>query len=203
MLKQSLLNLLILPCTLIPFLSVEILLNSSVKALPGESTEEVTTWIQAHPTLKPRQGERLFVSKSDTAAQRFTFQASVLPPGKVTFTKDRSTIRTERMTMFDAVNGITLQRLEESLRVIYNTDVYQDYNDAQIVYQYPNQSGINTARLAKTPLREALQGELRVGDRYAYWVEIAQPKQGKAITGKLTVLLKADLDKLETELRTR
>ncbi|MDP5017408.1 MAG: hypothetical protein NWQ43_08935 [Dolichospermum sp.] len=203
MLKQSLLNLLILPCTLIPFLSVEILLNSSAKALPGESTEEVTTWIQAHPTLKPRQGERLFVSKSDTAAQRFTFQASVLPPGKVTFTKDRSTIRTERMTMFDAVNGITLQRLEESLRVIYNTDVYQDYNDAQIVYQYPNQSGINTARLAKTPLREALQGELRVGDRYAYWVEIAQPKQGKAITGKLTVLLKADLDKLETELRTR
>ena len=32
--------------------------------------------------------------------------------------------------MFDAVNGITLQRLEESLRVIYSLDVYQDYNDA-------------------------------------------------------------------------
>jgi hypothetical protein len=203
MLKQSLLKLLILPCSLIPWLTAEILLNSAVKALPGETTEDVSTWIQAHPTLRPRTGERLFVSKSDTAAQRFTFQASVLPPGRVTFTKDRSTIRTERMTMFDAVNGITLQRLEESLRVIYNLDVYQDYTDAQIVYEYPNQSVINTARLEKTPIREALQGALRVGDRYAYWVEIAQPKAGKAIIGKITVLLKADLDKLETELRTR
>lgn len=196
-------SLLILPLYFIPLISAEILLDSAATALPGETTEEVTTWIQAHPTLRPRQGEKLFVSKSDTAAQRFTFQASVLPPGKVTFTKDRSTIRTERMTMFDAVNGITLARLEESLRVIYSLDVYQDYNDAQIVYQYPNQSAINTARLAKTPIREALQGELRIGDRYAYWVEIAQPKQGKAITGKITVLLKADVNKLETELRTR
>ena len=107
------------------------------------------------------------------------------------------------MTMFDAVNGITLQRLEESLRVIYNLDVYQDYKDAQILYQYPDQTDINTSRLAKTPIREALQGQLRIGDRYAYWVEIAQPKEGKAITGNITVLLKADLDKLETELRTR
>ncbi|MTJ10306.1 MULTISPECIES: hypothetical protein [unclassified Anabaena] len=203
MLKQSLLNLLILPCSLIPWLTAEILVNTPVKALPGQSTEEVITWIQAHPTLRPRSGEKLSISRSDTAAQRFTFQASVLPPGRVTFTRDRSTIRTERMTMFDAVNGITLQRLEESLRVIYGLDVYQDYNDAQIVYQYPNQSAINTARLARTPIREALQGELRVGDRYGYWIEIAQPKQGKAITGKITVLLKADLDKLETELRTR
>ena len=196
-------SLLILPLYFIPLLSAEILLCSPATALPGETTEEVTTWIQAHPTLRPRQGEKLFVSKSDTAAQRFTFQASVLPPGKVTFTKDRSTIRTERMTMFDAVNGITVARLEESLRVIYGLDVYRDYNDAQVVYQYPNQSAINTARLAKTPIREALQGELRIGDRYAYWVEIAQPKQGKAITGKITVLLKADIDKLETELRSR
>ncbi|MTJ48242.1 hypothetical protein [Dolichospermum sp. UHCC 0259] len=203
MLKQSLLKLLILPCSLIPWLSVEILLNPPVQALPGDSTEDVLSWIQAHPTLQPKPGERLFISKSDTAAQRFTFQASVLPPGRVTFTNDRITIRTERMTMFDAVNGVTRQRLEESLRVIYNLDVYQDYNEAQIVYEYPSQTTINTSRLAKTPTREALQGELRIGDRYAYWIEIAQPKEGKAITGKITVLLKADLDKLETELRTR
>jgi hypothetical protein len=107
------------------------------------------------------------------------------------------------MTIFDAVNGVTLQRLEESLRVIYGLDVYQDYNEAQTIYQYPDQTTINTSRLAKTPVREALKGELRIGDRYGYWVEIAQPKEGKAITGKITVLLKADLEKLETELRTR
>ncbi|MFM7364708.1 MAG: hypothetical protein ACKO11_09470 [Cuspidothrix sp.] len=196
-------SLLILPLFFIPLLSIEILLSFSAKALPGETTEEVKSWIQSHPTLRPRQGEKLFVSKSDTAAQRFTFQASVLPAGRVTFTKDRSTIRNERMTMFDAVNGITITRLEESLRVIYSLDVYQDYNDAQIVYQYPDQSTINTARLAKTPMKEVLQGQLRIGDRYGYWVEIAQPKQGKAITGNITVLLKADINKLETELRTR
>lgn len=203
MLKQSLLKLLILPCSLIPWLSVEMLLNSPGQALPGDTTEDVLSWIKAHPTLQPKPGERLFISKSDTAAQRFTFQASVLPAGRVTFTKDRITIRTERMTIFDAVNGVTLQRLEESLRVIYGLDVYQDYNEAQTIYQYPDQTTINTSRLAKTPMREALKGELRIGDRYGYWVEIAQPKEGKAITGKITVLLKADLEKLETELRTR
>jgi hypothetical protein len=105
--------------------------------------------------------------------------------------------------MYDGVNGVTLQRLEESLRIIYGVDIYQDYNRAQIVYDYPNQSAINQARLAKTPIREALTGELRVGDRYAYWIEIAKPREGKALSGKVTVFLKSDLDKLEAELRTR
>ncbi|MEA5576556.1 hypothetical protein [Anabaena sp. UHCC 0451] len=203
MLKKSLRKFLIFSSFFIPGLSGLILLNSPAKALPGESTEEVISWIQAHPTLRPRSGEKLFVSKSDTAAQRFTFQASVLPPGKVTFTKDRSTIRTERMTMYDGINGVTIERLEESLRVIYSPDIYQDYNRAKVVYAYPNQSAINQARLAKTPIREALKGELRVGDRYAYWVEIAKPKEGKALSGRMTLFLKSDLDKVEAELRTR
>jgi hypothetical protein len=203
MLKKPLFTLLILPFSLLTWLSVGMLFNSKADALPGQSTEEVTTWIQAHPTLRPGRGEQLFVQKSDTAAQRFTFLASVLPPGKVAFTKDRSTIRSERMTMYDAVNGITLDRFQESLRVIYGSDIYQDFKRAQVLYEYPNQSTINTARFAKTPIREALKGELRLGDRYAYWVEIAQPKGGKAFTGQMTVLLKNDLDKLQAELRNR
>jgi len=203
MLKKSLLNSLILPFSLVPWLYVGTLVDSKANALPGQSTEEVSTWIKAHPTLRPGVGERLFVQKSDTAAQRFTFLASVLPPGKVEFSKDRGRIRTERITMYDAINGISFRRLQESLRVIYSLDVYQDYDRAQVVYQYPNQSAINSARLAKTPIREALQGELRVGDRYVYWVEVAQPKAGKAFTGQMTILLKTDLDKLSAELRTR
>lgn len=203
MLKKSLRNCLILPFSLVPWLSVGMLFDSPANALPGESTEEVTTWIQAHPTLRPRSGEKLFVQKSDTAAQRFTFQASVLPPGKVEFTNNRSKIRTERISMFDAVNGITTARLQESLRIIYGLDIYQDYNRASVVYQYPNQSAINEARLAKTPIREALRGQLRVGDRFVYWVEVPQPKTGKAVNGQITVLLKSDLDKLEGELRNR
>ncbi|HLP88720.1 MAG TPA: hypothetical protein VK184_09050 [Nostocaceae cyanobacterium] len=203
MLKKSLHHLLILPVSLISGLTAAFLLHHPAQALPGETIEEVTSWIQAHPTLRPSSGEKLIVTKSDTAAQRFTFQASVLPPGRVTFTKERNKIRTEKISMFDAVNGITFNRLYESLRVIYGLDIYQDFNRAQVIYQYPNQSAINQSRLAKTPIREALQGELRLGDRFVYWVELAQPRDGKAIAGNMTVLLKKDLDKLEGELRIR
>jgi hypothetical protein len=195
MLKKPLLHLL-LPFTFLLF-------PSHAEALPGQATEEVGAWIKAHPTLKPSSGERFFIQKSDTAAQRFTFQASVLPPGAVGFPKDRSQIRTERLAMYDAINGMSFERLQESLRIIYGLDIYQDFKQAQSIYVYPNQSAINSARLAKTPIREALRGELRVGDRYAYWMEIAKPKTGKAYTGQMTVFLKTDLDKLEAELRNR
>jgi hypothetical protein len=195
--------LLILPFSLIPYVCLETLFDLKANALPGQATEEVGTWIKAHPTLRPAPGERFLVQKSDTAAQRFTFQASVLPPGKVGFTKDRSKIRSERIAMYDAINGMTIERLQESLRVIYGLDIYQDFKSAQVIYDYPNQSAINAARFAKTPIREALTGELRVGDRYAYWIEVAQPREGKAFTGQMTILLKSDLDKLESELRNR
>jgi len=203
MLKKSLVNCLILPFSLATGLCVGTLFDSQANALPGQSTEEVSAWIKAHPTLRPRSGEQLFVQKTDTAAQRFSFQASVLPPGRIEFSKDRGRIRTERIAMYDAINGMTFARLQESLRVIYGLEIYQDYDRAQVVYQYPNQSVINSARFAETPIREALKGELRVGDRYVYWVEIAQPKTGKAFTGQMTILLKTDLDKLERELQSR
>jgi hypothetical protein len=203
MLKKPLLNFLILSISLVSWVSLETLFNSQANALPGQSTEEVGTWIKAHPTLRPNRGEKFLIHKTDTAAQRFSFQASVLPPGKVGFIKDRSKIRNERIAMYDAINGMTLERLQESLRIIYGLDIYQDFDRAQVIYEYPNQSAINSARFAKTPIREALRGELRVGSRYAYWVEIAQPMNGKAFTGQMTVLLKSDLDKLEAELRNR
>ncbi|NJL78111.1 MAG: hypothetical protein HC836_04955 [Richelia sp. RM2_1_2] len=197
MLKKSLLQVLILP------LAFLISNNSAATALPGQATEQVETWIKAHPTLSPRSGERFLVTKTDTAAQRFSFQAMVSAPGRVTFSKNRSQIRTERISMYDAINGMSLDRLKESLRIIYGLDIYQDYKGAQVIYEYPNQSAINAARFAKTPIREGLTGELRVGDRYAYWVEVAQAKNGKAYTGQMTVFLKSDLDKLEEELRNR
>lgn len=156
MLPKSLINFLILPFSLVTWLSMGMLFNSPAEALPGQTTEEVTTWIKAHPTLRPRPGERLFIQKSDTAVQRFTFLASVLPPGRVRIPPDRGRIRSTRLTMYDGINGITFQRLQESLRVIYGLDIYQDFNNAQVVYEYPNQSAINSARMARTPIREAL-----------------------------------------------
>ncbi len=203
MLTKSLLNFLILPASVFPCLAFSTLVVSPVQALPGQTTEEVGAWIQGHPTLRPSNNERFFIQKSDTAAQRFTFQASVFPAGKIGFTRDRSRIRNERLAMYDAINGVNFERLEESLRIIYGLDIYQDFKNAQVVYEYPNQSTINSARFAKTPIREALRGQLRLGDRYAYWMEIAQPRNGKAFTGQMTVLLKSDLEKLEAQLQTR
>lgn len=203
MLKKILVNGLILSCPLFPWVCVGIGFDSPAQALPGQSTEEVTTWMNAHPTLRPGNGEKLYVQKSDTAAQRFTFQASVLPPGRVEFTKNRSRIRYERLAMYDAINGMSFQRLQESLRVIYGYDIYQDFNQAEVAYDYPSQGEVNSARFAKTPIKEALQGQLRVGDRYAYWIEIAKPQNGKAFTGQMTVLLKTDVNKLLKELQTR
>ncbi len=202
MLKKPRLNFLIVPF-LIKCFFLQTLFAPQANALPGQSTEEVGAWIKAHPTLRPGPGERLFVQKGDTAAQRFTFQASVLPPGKVEFTNDRSKIRNERLAMYDAINGMTLERLQDSLRIIYGLDIYQDFNRAQVVYQYPNEGRINSARLEKTPVAEALRGELRLGDRYAYWVEVAQPREGKAFVGQMTVLLKTDIGKLKGELQNR
>ncbi len=193
----------LLPLALVPWFCLGTLFTSKANALPGQTTDRVTAWIKAHPTLRPSSGETLLVRKSDTAAVRFIFQASVLSPGLATPAGDPGVIRTEQIDLFNAIDGVTANRLEESLRVIYGLDIYQDYQRAQVVYAYPNEAMVREARGQAAPLQEALQGQLRLGDRYAYWLEIAQPRQGFPITGKITILLKSDLDKLESELRNR
>ena len=172
-------------------------------ALPGQSTDTVVAWINAHPTLRPGIGDGLLVTKSNTAAQRFTFQASVLPPGRVTFPRNRETIRSERISFYDMVNGVTPDRLKESVRVIYGPVIYQDYERARLVYDYPAPETIDLARRQNRPLLAQQQGQLLLGERYAYWMEITRTDSGKAFNGQLMVFLKEDVDKLETELRDR
>lgn len=172
-------------------------------ALPGQTVEEVAAWIKGNSTLRPASGEKLLVRKSDTAAQRFIFQASVLPPGKVAPARNAGVIRTESLSVFDMINGVTRERLEESLRAIYGMDVYQDYDRARIVYAYPSQPNLAESRNRVEPLLAAIRGELRQGERYAYWLEIAQVRNGYAYTGQVTLLLKDDVEKLNQELRSR
>ncbi|MBW4521130.1 MAG: hypothetical protein KME16_15710 [Scytolyngbya sp. HA4215-MV1] len=169
------------------------------QALPGQTPAEVAAWIQGHPTLRPESGEKLMVRKSDSIARRFTFQASLLQVGKASSSANGGVIRTERFTLFDMTNGVTRERLAESLRNLYGLDIYQDYAQAKSVYQYP----VKQLNRAPTPLANAIQGQIRQGDRFAYWVEIAQTRQGYAYSGEITVFLKDDLPKLETELRER
>lgn len=187
-------------------LSLGILLTlggNRADALPGQTTDRVVAWINAHPTLRPGVGDGLLVNKSNTPAQRFTFQATVLPPGRVTAPRDRGTIRTERISFYDMINGVTPDRLKESLRVIYGPVIYQDYQRARLVYDYPAPETADLARRQSRSLLAAQQGQLLLGERYAYWMEITRTDSDKAFNGQLTVFLREDLDKLETELRDR
>lgn len=172
-----------------------------VQALPGETVRDVQAWIKAHPTLLPSPGETLVVHKSDTAAQRFSFEASIFPPFPVNTPKGSRVIRHESIELFDMINGVSPARLEESLRVVYGVDLAQDYNRARIIYQYPQTLQLDRLQQQLTPIQRARQGELRLGDRYAYWMEIVQTPEGRPYNGQMVVLLKEDLDGLEAQLR--
>ncbi|HBR75593.1 MAG TPA: hypothetical protein DEA78_18270, partial [Cyanobacteria bacterium UBA11159] len=126
-----------------------------------------------------------------------------LSPGKLGFPTSKRYIRSERISFYDSINGVTAQRLEESLRVIYGPAIYQDYQRARLVYDYPTPETIDVARRQNRPLIVAQQGKLVLGERFAYWLEVTQTDSGKAYNGQLIIFLKEDLDKLETELRDR
>ncbi|MBC7972362.1 MAG: hypothetical protein H7Z11_19925 [Verrucomicrobia bacterium] len=179
------------------------LLAGRVQALPGQSPDEAVVWIQANPTLRPVRGEKLLVRKSDTPAQRFMFSASPLQVGRASSGSTGGIIRTEEISFFDMQNGVTRDRLQETLRIIYGPTIYQDYAQAKTLYTYPTQKTLDQSVNRDTPLLAAIQGEVREGDRYAYWLEIARQQNGFAYTGKITVFLRDDLPKLEGELRNR
>lgn len=172
-------------------------------ALPGQTADEAAAWIQANPTLRPASSERLLVRRVETPAQRFTFQAIPMQVGKAAIGFGGSIIRTEELLLFDMIKGVTLFRLEESLRSIYGPTIYQDYAQASRAYTYPTPSVTGRAINRNTPLLAATQGEVRQGDRYAYWLEITRRPDGFAYSGRLTVFLREDLPKLEAELKSR
>lgn len=184
-------------------LSILLMLAGRANALPGQSTDTVQSWINANPTLRPGIGDGLLVRKVNTPAQRFSFQATILPPGRITTPTDRATIRSERLSFYDVVNGVTPERLKESLRVIYGLEIYQDYERARLVYLYPSPETVDLARRQNRPLLAAQQGQLLLGERFAYWLEVIKTDKGKNLNGQITVFLKEDLDKLQTELSSR
>lgn len=179
------------------------LIAGHVEATPGQTPDEAIVWIRANSTLRPVRGEKLLVRKSDTPAQRFTFWASPQQVGRVSSGSTGGIIRTEEISFFDMQNGVSRDRLQESLRVIYGPTIYQDYAQAKTVYAYPIPQKLdNSANRAASPV-VALQGEIREGDQYAYWLEIARQQNGFPYVGKITVFLRNDLPKLEAELRKR
>lgn len=172
-------------------------------ALPGQTVDQAAAWIQANPALRPASGETLLVRKSDTPARRFSFASLTTAPGRATAIESRGTIRTERITLFDMTNGVTPDRLVATLRSIYGDQIYQDFVQGNLVYRYPSVAQQQAAVNRNAPLLESLQGEVRQGDRFAYWIETAQTRSGEAYSGQIHVFLLEDINKLETELRDR
>lgn len=166
-------------------------------AIPGQSVNLATSWIRNNPTLKPGPNERLFVSRVAAPGQRFTFQASVFPVGELVPAPNRQQIRTERFSLVDYANPITPDRLEESLRAIYGQDTFNDYRQAEVLTRYPER-GTRPAPTGNPNL--FLRGEVREGERFAYWQEITYDRAGTAHLGRMVVFLKADLPALQAQL---
>jgi hypothetical protein len=185
-------------------LTNQIKFEQAAYALPGQTETQVADWIRANPALKPTRSERLLVRKSDTAARRFQFQASVLIPGIAKVPGDGNLIRSEEISFFDAVNGVTRDRLEESIRSIYGASIMRDYVSAKTIYAYPTEEMIARAKVNNgNILLIALQGELREGEQFAYWIETVENASGRANSGRVVVFERKDLPKLAAELRKR
>jgi hypothetical protein len=172
-------------------------------ALPGQPVTEVAAWVQSHPTLQPAPGEILLVRRTDSPSRRFTFEASITAPGRATAGDRKDIIRSESMSLFDTVNGVTQARMEESLAIVYGEDLYQDYRQASVVLRYPTPEMLSQAENLNRPLLRYAEGELRQGEQYAYWIETVQTPDGKPQNGQVTVLLLEDLPKLQAELESR
>lgn len=177
-------------------------------AIPGQTTSEVLAWMKSNSTLRPNPGEKLLIRRNSTAAMGFSFEASLLPPGRLSrlsrVSLGNPIIRSETLTLFDMRNGVTLERLRESLRTIYGVDVAQDFERSQTLHTYPSAAKLQASNSqAPTPQASVLQGELREGNRFGYWLEIAPTEKGYAYSGRLMVFLRDDVAKLKTELQNQ
>ncbi|WP_072621720.1 hypothetical protein [Spirulina major] len=178
-------------------------------ALPGQPTEIVAAWILGNGALQGSIGDGLSVRRSNGGSQTFEFAASIFPPGRRSGVASRGScatptrrgrIRSEAFVLRDFVNGVPVERLELGLRMIYGLDVYQDYHQGALIYAYPRAEVIDTARRLGLPGVEGNYGEVRLGDRYAFWLDMAQTETGINYSGQVTVFLKEDLPKLVREL---
>ncbi|MDY7012361.1 MAG: hypothetical protein SVX43_01965, partial [Cyanobacteriota bacterium] len=144
-------------------IALSVLSVDRAAALPGDRAESVLAWMKANPTLRSGAGDGFTVKRQDSPTQRFRFQASVLAPGRITVPTNPGVIRSEQFEIFDLINGVPPERLEESLRAIYGLGIYQDYTQAAIAYSYPDLDTLELARRQNLPSLGAQRGQLREG----------------------------------------
>jgi hypothetical protein len=164
-------------------------------AIPGQSLRLAETWIHANPTLNPGPNENFLIQRRITPAHRFTFEASIFPVTGISREGRQSQIRTERFMVVDFINSVTPDRLEESLRAIYGVEIFTDYRQANLLLAYPE-----PAAVMAPDTNLILQGELREGEQFAYWQELAYDRTGNATSGRMAVFLKEDAASLREHL---
>lgn len=180
------------------------LMATPAHAIPGQTLDEAAVWMQSNSAVRPSPNEKFLVRRVNTSAQQLTFHVSVMPPGRLArLAPGGRIVRSETLSLFDMRNGVTLNRLRESVRSIYGLDIARDFEQSEIVKSYPTEDRIQEAVTQQNAQLAAQQGELRRGERLAYWLEVAQTENGRAYSGQLTVFLLDDLEKLRSELANR
>ena len=178
-------------------------LAQTAQALPGQGSDEVLLWMKANPGIRPSPTEKLTVQRNNGPSQRMSFEASVLSPGRVVASRTGGRIRSETLTLFDMLYGVSEARLEATVRSIYGLEVHRDFQAAKVIYAYPTIKAEAIALRANQPIAAALKGELRQGNRFAYWTEILRNRDGLNYGGKVVVFLPEDLSKIEGEIKSR
>ncbi|MEM9946574.1 MAG: hypothetical protein AAF810_10980 [Cyanobacteria bacterium P01_D01_bin.36] len=185
--------------------SVWLGMGAIAQALPGQTVHEAEAWMQAHPSLRALPTEGISIRRNDTPSSRFTFHGSVFGPsggsGESLLIRRSSgeviSIRSEKFTLVDIVRGVSIPRLEDSLRTIYGAEVFADYRRAQAVIVYspgrPEDRGTERAHRA-----QLLEGEL-----YAYLIEEIPNTNGVVETGAVTVMLREDVPAIREGLYNR
>jgi hypothetical protein len=144
----------------------------------------------------------LLVQRGKPDGSRFTFQASVVPPGRIVTPLDKETIRSERMTFFEP-NGISADFLGQAIREVYGPEIAADFDQATEVIRYPSAAILNAPATAENYLQRAIQGVVREGKQLVYWLELTQNPDGQVQQGQVVVFQPEFLPKVQSELAAR
>lgn len=161
-------------------------------SLPGEAVDEVANWIYSNPLLPDGRRGSLRVSRSDIPGQRFTFVASKTLPTQRGLGIGERRIRSEWLEVLDYNNGVTSERLIEAVRGIYGLDLYQDYRNAELIYDYVSPTGPTG--------QHQRRGQLWQGDRFGYWLELTERDGEEPVLGKLALILLDDIPTVQADL---
>jgi hypothetical protein len=172
------------------------------EAIPGQSADQAAAWIQENAALGAEPGETLLINRTQPDGTRFSFQASVAPPGRIINPLDRETIRSERMTFFKP-EGLTPQDLEEAIKAIYGPEIAADLEQAEEILRYPSPQLLSAPATDENFLERAIQGVVKRGELLVYWMELTQNRDGTVQQGQAVVFEEEWLPKITEELSQR